>query len=68
MLFVSEVIEDYIHKIQRELKIITLSQVWQLVVIDSCINVAYPRYPTLDASARILVRMRIEVLRVIGSG
>ena len=59
MLFVSEVIEDYIHKSQRELKIITLSQVWQLVVIDSCIDVAYPRYATLDASARILVRMRI---------
>jgi hypothetical protein len=52
-----------------ELKIITLSQVWQFVVIDSCIDVAYPRYPTpLHSSARILVRMRVEVLRVVGGG
>ena len=45
MFFVREVIQDYIEYITK-LKIITLSQVWQFVVIDSCIDIAHPRYPT----------------------
>jgi hypothetical protein len=47
MFFVREVIQDYIY---NELKIITLSQVWQFVVVDSCIDIADPGYPTRPPS------------------